>query len=130
MTAAFSPVNPKLQAMGGVFNCFNILMIFRHLWICAQSHEYPSSATIDMLYLLCDRAFYGNFTNEAYPDYYYLWLEMLAHCANYSNCANSNEQASLDDAGSWASKLYLEAKYMHKALKGQAFLYLPAHILE
>ena len=72
---------------------------------------------MNMLYILCDPAFYANFTEEACPAYYYPWPAMPAHCANYSNCNNDNERASLDDARSWARILSLEAKHMHKALK-------------
>ena len=126
--AAFPPVDPTLRAAGH-FDCFSILMLFRRLWVCAQTHEYPASATMNMLYLLCDRAFYGNLTQGAYPDYSCPWPEIPAHCANYSHCNNSNERASLDDARSWALKLCLEAKCMHKALKNRTFLYLRAHIL-
>ena len=118
MTAAFPPVDSTLRAVGR-FNCFSILMLFRHLWVCAQTHEYPTSVMMNMLYSLCHRAFYGNFTQEVYPDYYFPWPEMPAHCANYSNSNNSNERASLDDARSWALKLCLEAKYMYKALENQ-----------
>ena len=127
MTAAFSPVDPTLQT-SGTFDCFRILQLFRHLWICAQTHEYPASTTMNMLYLLCDPAFYGNFTPKAYPAYYFQWPEMPPHCANYSNCNNDNKQASFNDAQSWARKLSFEAKYMHKALKKRTYLYLPAHI--
>ena len=84
---------------------------------------------MNILYILCGADFYRNFTQEAYPAYYYLWPPMPAPCANYSNCNNDNERSSLDDVRSWERKISLEAKHMHKALKNRMFSYLPIQIL-
>ena len=123
----FPPINPELRA--SVFDCFTILQLYRHLWIWAQTHEYPASSTMNMLYILCDALFYKNFTDEDYPAHYYPWPQLPAPCADYSDCLNRNDQANVDDQRGWARKISMEAKNMHKALKNRVFKYLPVHIL-
>ena len=121
---AFPEIDETL-IVHGELGAFEIFLIMRHLWECAQSHEYPASETMNMLYLMMDETFYANFTDEAFPHRYYPWPDSPPPFACYANCADQNARNSLDDQRAYAMKLSQEAKSMHKALKKRLVAYLP-----
>ena len=116
MNAAFLAVDQALRVLG-VFDAHAILMIFKYLWICSQTHQYLASFNHEhaIFIKLCNARFYANFTDKAYPAAYFPWQQMPPAFDNYSNCAYSNKQAILDDQQSYTNNSLLsqEAMDMH-----------------